>query len=109
MVKSGQTAGWPAAGLTQWKWPLICKTRGCRRIVYTDISRDGTMEGPNIEAYKAMANNLKKVCITASGGVGDYTHLIKDCRFKTLKSGLNHRRQGPLRKQIPLPANLVLA
>ncbi len=81
-----RTDGWLAgSGIDAIELAIDMEKRGCRRIVYTDISRDGTMEGPNIEAYKAMANKLDKVCLTASGGVGDHTHLIKIAALKPLK------------------------
>lgn len=38
------------------------------RIIYTDISRDGTMEGPNLEATKRMAQQTG-LAVIASGGV----------------------------------------
>ncbi|WZP01044.1 1-(5-phosphoribosyl)-5-[(5-phosphoribosylamino)methylideneamino]imidazole-4-carboxamide isomerase [Isosphaeraceae bacterium EP7] len=38
-------------------------------VVYTDIARDGTLEGPNLEATEALARRLKAPVI-ASGGVG---------------------------------------
>ncbi|NBB74157.1 MAG: 1-(5-phosphoribosyl)-5-[(5-phosphoribosylamino)methylideneamino]imidazole-4-carboxamide isomerase [Bacteroidetes bacterium] len=50
--------------------------RGVRRIVYTDISRDGTMKGPNVDAYRALGRQLEKCKITASGGVGDHDDLL---------------------------------
>ena len=50
--------------------------RGVRRFIYTDISRDGTMEGPNIQAYRALGRQLSDAKITASGGVGDYEDLL---------------------------------
>jgi phosphoribosylformimino-5-aminoimidazole carboxamide ribotide isomerase len=37
-------------------------------IVYTDISRDGTLEGPNVDAYRELLNAVR-VPIFASGGV----------------------------------------
>lgn len=37
-------------------------------IVYTDIQRDGTMRGPNLEATKALAEALE-IPVIASGGV----------------------------------------
>lgn len=37
-------------------------------IVYTDISRDGTMEGPNLDAYQQMLAAVR-VPVLASGGV----------------------------------------
>lgn len=51
--------------------------RGVRRIIYTDISRDGTLQGPNIEAYRTLGKQLNRVQITASGGVGGYDDLIR--------------------------------
>lgn len=42
---------------------------GVRTIVYTDISTDGTLKGPNIAAMKEMAENTD-MDIIASGGVG---------------------------------------
>ena len=50
--------------------------RGVRRIVYTDISRDGTMKGPNVGAYRALGQQLDACKITASGGVGDHDDLL---------------------------------
>jgi phosphoribosylformimino-5-aminoimidazole carboxamide ribotide isomerase len=38
-------------------------------IVYTDIARDGTLEGPNLQAIAAMAEAVRTPVI-ASGGVG---------------------------------------
>jgi len=46
-------------------------------IIYTDIARDGTLEGPNLEATGALALRVKTPVI-ASGGVGclaDLEHL----------------------------------
>jgi phosphoribosylformimino-5-aminoimidazole carboxamide ribotide isomerase len=42
--------------------------RGVQRFIVTDINRDGTMEGPNIEAFRSIAEQTD-VKITASGGV----------------------------------------
>jgi phosphoribosylformimino-5-aminoimidazole carboxamide ribotide isomerase len=41
---------------------------GVSAIVYTDISRDGMMQGPNIEATKALAEAIT-IPVIASGGV----------------------------------------
>ena len=48
-------------------WPLAA-------IVYTDIATDGTMQGPNIPATRAMAE-ATHTPIVASGGVGTLEHL----------------------------------
>jgi len=44
-------------------WPLAA-------IVYTDISRDGMLLGPNLDAVRALAD-VAKVPVIASGGVTD--------------------------------------
>jgi phosphoribosylformimino-5-aminoimidazole carboxamide ribotide isomerase len=41
---------------------------GVRRIIYTDISRDGRLEGPNFEMTREVAL-ASGACVTASGGV----------------------------------------
>lgn len=42
---------------------------GAARIVYTDIARDGTLAGVNVEATVALARAVR-LPVTASGGVG---------------------------------------
>ena len=81
-----RTDGWMAgSGIDAIDMALDMERRGCKRIVYTDISRDGTLEGPNVEAYRALGERLSKVCITASGGVGDYRDLLKLVPLKPLR------------------------
>jgi phosphoribosylformimino-5-aminoimidazole carboxamide ribotide isomerase len=43
-------------------------------VLYTDIERDGTEVGPNVEATAALARN-GGVPVIASGGVGKLEHL----------------------------------
>jgi len=43
-------------------------------IVYTDIATDGTLQGPNVEATREMAE-ATDVPVVASGGVGTLDHL----------------------------------
>lgn len=45
-------------------------------IIYTDISRDGMLTGPNIEATKSMVNAVK-VPVIASGGVSSIEDIKK--------------------------------
>jgi len=52
---------------------------GARLIVYTDIARDGILEGPNIVATKEMLENTE-LSVIASGGVSslaDVRHLAE--------------------------------
>lgn len=68
--------GWTeGSGIDAVEMARDMEERGCRRIVYTDISRDGTMQGPNLEAYQTMSEHLSKIRITASGGIGGYDDL----------------------------------
>mgnify|MGYP006281321935 CR=1 FL=1 len=69
--------GWTeGSGLDAVEFAKEMEARGVRRIIYTDISRDGTMSGPNIQAYREMGTALSEARITASGGVGDYDDLL---------------------------------
>lgn len=49
--------------------------RGAAAIIYTDIKRDGTLKGPNMEALRAIAE-ATTVPIIASGGVSSVTDLL---------------------------------
>jgi phosphoribosylformimino-5-aminoimidazole carboxamide ribotide isomerase len=47
---------------------------GAARIVYTDILRDGMMQGPNLDATRAVAEAVS-IPVTASGGVSSLDDL----------------------------------
>ena len=49
--------------------------RGAAAIIYTDIKRDGTLKGPNLEALRAIAE-ATTVPVIASGGVSSVTDLL---------------------------------
>lgn len=49
---------------------------GVKTIIYTDISKDGTLSGPNLEQLNEI-NNAVSCNITASGGVTDIDDIIK--------------------------------
>ena len=53
---------------------------GVAAIIYTDINRDGAMQGPNVDATAALANAVS-IPVIASGGVSSLTDLIalRDC------------------------------
>ena len=42
--------------------------RGVNTVIYTDISRDGKLQGPNVSAYERLSK-IKNLNIVASGGV----------------------------------------
>ena len=47
---------------------------GVLRFIYTDITRDGTMNGPNFDAIKVVAK-ATDAAIVASGGISSINHL----------------------------------
>ena len=50
---------------------------GCRAVIYTDISRDGAMQGTNLELYGQLAGALPGLTITASGGITYEEELVR--------------------------------
>ncbi len=49
---------------------------GARRIIYTDVKRDGTLTEPNYEATAELVNKLK-IPVVASGGISSIEHIRK--------------------------------
>jgi phosphoribosylformimino-5-aminoimidazole carboxamide ribotide isomerase len=49
---------------------------GVKTIIYTDISKDGTLTGPTYEHYKQLAKAVPEMNIIASGGVASKKDLI---------------------------------
>ena len=49
--------------------------RGAAAVIYTDIKRDGTLKGPNMEALRAIAE-ATSIPIIASGGMSSVTDLL---------------------------------
>lgn len=70
-AKNGMVAvqGWAeVTGITAVDLAKTFEDCGVSAIIYTDISRDGMMAGPNIEATKALAEAIS-IPVIASGGV----------------------------------------
>lgn len=70
-AKDGMVAveGWEkVSSLTASDLCLTMKEYGVRHIVYTDISRDGMLSGPNVEATRKLTEDTG-LDIIASGGV----------------------------------------
>lgn len=60
-------------------WPLLDAVKtfeaaGATAFIYTDVGRDGTMEGPNVEALTRLAT-ATSLPVIASGGVGNLDDL----------------------------------
>jgi phosphoribosylformimino-5-aminoimidazole carboxamide ribotide isomerase len=48
---------------------------GIRRVIYTDIERDGTLSSPNLDAIQVVART--GIQVIASGGVVNRAHLVR--------------------------------
>ncbi|MBT3347006.1 MAG: 1-(5-phosphoribosyl)-5-[(5-phosphoribosylamino)methylideneamino]imidazole-4-carboxamide isomerase [Thiotrichales bacterium] len=66
---------------------------GVSAIVYTDISRDGMMQGVNVEATKKLADAVN-IPIIASGGITDMSDIKGLC--KVADSGTDHKIMGAI-------------
>jgi phosphoribosylformimino-5-aminoimidazole carboxamide ribotide isomerase len=76
-ARDGQVAtrGWKKG--TQLKAVTLAKEMvksGVRRFIYTDISRDGTLVGPNFAAISELIEAVKRPII-AAGGISNLSHL----------------------------------
>lgn len=76
-AKNGQVAveGWESlSSQTALDLCLLMKEMGIRHVIYTDISRDGMLTGPNVEATKDLAHQTG-LDIIASGGISSMADL----------------------------------
>lgn len=64
-------AGWQeTSGTDAIQFARYMEEAGCMRIVFTDIARDGMLQGPNLDAMKAMAQAVE-IPVIASGGLSN--------------------------------------
>ena len=71
-----KTHGWTeSSNQTLWSLMDIYMTAGVRNFLCTDISRDGTLEGPNTELYRECFARYPKARVIASGGVSSAADL----------------------------------
>ncbi len=65
-----KTHGWTeSSGQTLWALMDQYMDAGARNFLCTDISRDGTLEGPNMELYAECTRRYPKASVIASGGL----------------------------------------
>jgi phosphoribosyl isomerase A len=60
--------GWVKEGGNLWEVLTRLEQAGCPRYVVTDVNRDGTLEGPNLDLLKKICQHTNRPII-ASGGV----------------------------------------
>lgn len=60
--------GWTKDGGDLWEVLARLEDAGCARYVVTDVTKDGTLKGPNIELLKEVMTRTNKP-VVASGGI----------------------------------------
>jgi 1-(5-phosphoribosyl)-5-[(5-phosphoribosylamino)methylideneamino] imidazole-4-carboxamide isomerase/N-(5'phosphoribosyl)anthranilate isomerase len=60
--------GWTKEGGDLWEVLARLEASGCARYVVTDVTKDGTLRGPNIELLKQVMERTSKP-VVASGGI----------------------------------------
>ena len=71
-----KTHGWTeSSGQTLWQLMETYMSAGARNFLCTDISRDGTLAGPNVELYRECGRRYPKARVIASGGVSSAADL----------------------------------
>lgn len=66
--------GWTKDGGDIWETLSRLEKDGCQRYVVTDVTKDGTLRGPNLELLKEMCARTAKPVI-ASGGISSLEDL----------------------------------
>ena len=90
-AKDGKVAvkGWiEKVDLLAVEFGYTVQETGIHTIIYTDISRDGMLTGPNFEAQEEMLRALE-VEIIASGGVASIEDIRKFTELKKTHANLN--------------------
>ena len=67
--------GWTRDGGDLWEVLERLDRDGCARYVVTDVSKDGTLRGPNVDLLRAVAAATPAPVI-ASGGIADVADLV---------------------------------
>ena len=85
-VRHGKVAikGWmETTGIDAFELAALMEESGASGIIYTDISKDGMMVGPNIEATRKMAESVS-IPVIASGGVSSLADIKNLLEIKNL-------------------------
>jgi 1-(5-phosphoribosyl)-5-[(5-phosphoribosylamino)methylideneamino] imidazole-4-carboxamide isomerase/N-(5'phosphoribosyl)anthranilate isomerase len=66
--------GWTKEGGDLWEVLARLEDAGCARYVVTDVTKDGTLRGPNVELLREMCARTSKP-VVASGGISSLEDL----------------------------------
>jgi len=53
------------------------RSKGITKVICTDISKDGMLEGPSLDLYKQIINSVENIYLIASGGVSSIEDIEK--------------------------------
>ncbi len=67
--------GWTKEGGDLWEVLDRLEAAGCARYVLTDVTKDGTLKGPNLELLAQVAERTSKPVI-ASGGIANLDDIV---------------------------------
>lgn len=68
--------GWTeATKISVYDHIIYCSSLGIKKYLCTDISKDGMMEGTNVELYKNIMTKFPGIQLIASGGVKDISDI----------------------------------
>jgi phosphoribosyl isomerase A len=67
--------GWTQEGGDLWTVLERLEAAGCSRYVVTDVTKDGTLQGPNLELLREITSRTTKP-VVASGGVSSLDDII---------------------------------
>ena len=73
--------GWLSASQTDYiTFAKEMELLGVKTLIVTDISRDGTMQGPNLAMLKKLSKAVN-IQLIASGGIRDLHHIKQLCEL----------------------------
>lgn len=73
--------GWVSDGGDLWEVLERLESQGCKRFVVTDVSKDGTLAGPNIELLRDVSA-ATDAAVTASGGISTLEDVIEVAKYQ---------------------------
>lgn len=73
--------GWVSDGGDLWEVLERLDSQGCTRFVVTDVSKDGTLSGPNVELLRDVSAATEGK-IVASGGISTIADLLELARYE---------------------------
>lgn len=72
--------GWTSDGGDLWEVLERFDAAGCARFVVTDVSKDGTLEGPNVDLLRDVSA-ATDARVTASGGIATLDDVVELSRY----------------------------